>query len=275
MVDRSRCSSPSASPSLFSAGQRRPSTASPGRRRNIAVALAAHVDRGQHPAAGADAPGGAGLRRRARCFWWRWRSSARCATARAAGSNLGFTRIQPSEIMKIAVPLMLAWYFHQHEAALKLRDYAVAAVLLALPVGLDRRQPDLGTALLIFAAGFFVIFLAGLCGRLIAGLWRGWAGEPALPLVDAARLPAQAGAHPARSRRRTRWARATTSSSPRSPSDRGACSARGGCTAPRRSWTSCPSAPPISSSRCSARSSGCLATRADRLLYGLIDRRAG
>ena len=84
--------------------------------------------------------------------------------------NLGFTTIQPSEIMKIAVPLMLAWYFQRHEEGLKLRDYAVAAILLALPVGLIVRQPDLGTALLIFASGFFVIFLAGLSWKIIASL---------------------------------------------------------------------------------------------------------
>jgi rod shape determining protein RodA len=84
--------------------------------------------------------------------------------------NIGFTTIQPSEIMKIAVPLMLAWYFHRHQEGLRLRDYAVAAILLALPVGLVARQPDLGTALLVFASGFFVIFLAGLSWRIIAAL---------------------------------------------------------------------------------------------------------
>jgi rod shape determining protein RodA len=85
--------------------------------------------------------------------------------------NLGFTTIQPSEIMKIAVPLVLAWYFHRHQEGLRLRDYAVAAILLALPVGLVVRQPDLGTALLVFASGFFVIFLAGLSWKVIAALF--------------------------------------------------------------------------------------------------------
>ena len=61
--------------------------------------------------------------------------------------NLGFMRIQPSELMKIAVPLMLAWYFQRHEAMLRLRDYRTrAALLLPLPVALIARQPDLGTA---------------------------------------------------------------------------------------------------------------------------------
>jgi rod shape determining protein RodA len=85
--------------------------------------------------------------------------------------NLGFATIQPSEVMKIAVPLALAWYFHLHEEGLRLRDYAVAAILLALPVGLVVRQPDLGTALLIFASGFFVIFLAGLSWKILVTLF--------------------------------------------------------------------------------------------------------
>ena len=81
--------------------------------------------------------------------------------------NLGVTTIQPSEIMKIAVPLALAWYFHRREEGLRVRDYAMAALILALPVGLIVRQPDLGTALLVFASGFFVIFLAGLSWKII------------------------------------------------------------------------------------------------------------
>ena len=84
--------------------------------------------------------------------------------------NVGVTRIQPSEIMKIAVPLMLAWYFHRHEASLRIGDYLFAAVLLLVPVGLIARQPDLGTAVLIFASGAYVLFLAGLSWRIIGGL---------------------------------------------------------------------------------------------------------
>jgi len=84
--------------------------------------------------------------------------------------SLGITTIQPSEVMKIAVPLVLAWYFHRREEGLRLRDFAIAAVLLAIPVGLIARQPDLGTALLIFASGFFVIFLAGLSWKVLASL---------------------------------------------------------------------------------------------------------
>jgi len=95
--------------------------------------------------------------------------------------SLGVTTIQPSEIMKIAVPLMLAWYFHRQEQGVRMRDFAVAAILLALPVALIVRHPDLGTALLIFASGFFVIFLAGLSWKVILGL--GAAGLGSLPFL--------------------------------------------------------------------------------------------
>ena len=84
--------------------------------------------------------------------------------------SLGFTRIQPSEIMKIAMPLMLAWYFHKFEATLKLRHYFGATLLLLLPFLIIAKQPDLGTALLVGAAGFYVIFLAGLPWKIIVGL---------------------------------------------------------------------------------------------------------
>lgn len=75
--------------------------------------------------------------------------------------NIGVV-IQPSEIMKIAMPLMLAWYFQKREGIQKTWDYAVAGIILAIPVFLIARQPDLGTALLVFAAGLYVIILAGL-----------------------------------------------------------------------------------------------------------------
>ena len=74
--------------------------------------------------------------------------------------NLGFMRFQPSEMMKIAMPMMLAWFFHRSAGATRLRDFALAGVLLAVPVALIARQPDLGTALLVAAAGFFVIFFS-------------------------------------------------------------------------------------------------------------------
>ena len=80
--------------------------------------------------------------------------------------NVGIV-IQPSEILKIAMPLMLAWWFQKREGRLKPLDFAVAGVLLAIPVGLIVKQPDLGTALLILAAGLAVIFFAGLPWKLI------------------------------------------------------------------------------------------------------------
>ncbi len=95
--------------------------------------------------------------------------------------NLGFMRIQPSELMKIAVPLMLAWFFQKHEAMLRLRDYAVAALLLLAPVALIAKQPDLGTAILVLAAGFYVIFFAGLPWKIIVGLLA--AGLAAAPVA--------------------------------------------------------------------------------------------
>ena len=84
--------------------------------------------------------------------------------------NLGFMRVQPSELMKIAMPMMLAWYFQKRETYLRLRDYAIATLMLLLPVGLIVKQPDLGTAILVFAVGFYVIFLAGLSWKVIIGL---------------------------------------------------------------------------------------------------------
>ena len=95
--------------------------------------------------------------------------------------DIGVTRIQPSEVLKIAMPLMLAWYFHRYEGIAKWRHYLIAIVLLAVPVVLIARQPDLGTSLLVFAAGAYVIFLAGLSWKVIAGALVG--GVAALPLL--------------------------------------------------------------------------------------------
>ena len=75
--------------------------------------------------------------------------------------------IQPSEILKIATPLVLAWWFQRREGSLRVPDFLVAGALLLVPVLLVMKQPDLGTALLILAAGFYVIFFAGLSWRLI------------------------------------------------------------------------------------------------------------
>jgi rod shape determining protein RodA len=80
--------------------------------------------------------------------------------------NVGVV-IQPSEILKIAMPLMLAWWFQKREGQLRPLDFIVAALLLAIPVGLIMKQPDLGTSLLVLAAGLSVIFFAGLPWKLI------------------------------------------------------------------------------------------------------------
>lgn len=81
--------------------------------------------------------------------------------------NLGFIRIQPSEMLKIAVPLMLAWYFHKRESSLRFYDFFAAGALLIVPFVLIVKQPDLGTALLVFGAGFCVIYFAGLSFKLL------------------------------------------------------------------------------------------------------------
>jgi len=116
--------------------------------------------------------------------------------------SFGFGSVQPSELMKIAMPMMLAWYFHRHETALRLRDYVVAILLLAIPVALIARQPDLGTAVLVTAAGFFVIFLAGLSWRVIIGgmplLWsilHDYQRKRILTLLDPTQDPLGAGYH--------------------------------------------------------------------------------
>lgn len=76
--------------------------------------------------------------------------------------DLGIARIQPSEMMKIAVPLVLAWYFHKYQSGPRIIGFLIGSALLAIPFVLIVLQPDLGTALLVFAAGFCVIFFAGL-----------------------------------------------------------------------------------------------------------------
>lgn len=81
--------------------------------------------------------------------------------------DVGITTIQPSEIMKIAMPLMLAWWFGRREGALHAADFLVAGVLLALPLALILKQPDLGTALLVMFGGLYVIFFAGLSWSLV------------------------------------------------------------------------------------------------------------
>ncbi len=80
--------------------------------------------------------------------------------------HIGVT-IQPSEIMKIAMPLMLAWWFQRREGQLRVLDFVIAALLLLVPVAVIVKQPDLGTAILVLSAGLYVIFFAGLSWKLI------------------------------------------------------------------------------------------------------------
>ena len=96
------------------------------------------------------------------------------ATALLGVTKKGATRwldlgvvVQPSELLKIAMPLMLAWWFQRREGHLRVLDFVVALGLLAVPVGLIVKQPDLGTAILVLASGLFVIFFAGLSWKLI------------------------------------------------------------------------------------------------------------
>lgn len=83
--------------------------------------------------------------------------------------NVGMV-IQPSEIMKISMPLMLAWYFQKREGVIKWFDFVVALIILGIPVGLIAKQPDLGTGLLVLAAGLYVIYFAGLSWKIILPL---------------------------------------------------------------------------------------------------------
>ncbi|MDH5472507.1 MAG: rod shape-determining protein RodA [Gammaproteobacteria bacterium] len=95
--------------------------------------------------------------------------------------DLGFIRFQPSEMMKLATPMMLAWFLSDKPLPPTAKTLLVAAVLLLLPTLLIAKQPDLGTALLIFTAGFFVVFLGGLSWRLLIGL--GISGAALLPVL--------------------------------------------------------------------------------------------
>ena len=123
--------------------------------------------------------------------------------------NLGVARFQPSELMKIALPLMLAWYFQKFEGRIGWKDFVVAAILIVVPVYLIKRQPDLGTALLIAASGFYVLYLAGLSWKVIVGLtalgaatgplfWQhlhDYQRERILTFIDPTRDPLGAGYH--------------------------------------------------------------------------------
>ena len=94
--------------------------------------------------------------------------------------NLGI-RIQPSEIMKIALPMMVAWYLQRNSGNLRWHHYLTATVIVMVPVFLILKQPDLGTATLIMASGLFVVFFAGLPWKVILAALA--AAVAALPLM--------------------------------------------------------------------------------------------
>ena len=122
--------------------------------------------------------------------------------------NLGFA-FQPSELLKLALPLMLAWYFQRNEAVLRAKHFLVGAAMLVVPLALILRQPDLGTALMIGASGFYLLFFAGLPWKVIlAGASLGAASLPVvwnlmhdyqqqrvLTLLDPSSDPLGAGYH--------------------------------------------------------------------------------
>ncbi|WP_024327160.1 rod shape-determining protein RodA [Thioalkalivibrio sp. AKL19] len=95
--------------------------------------------------------------------------------------DLGFMRFQPSEIMKLAVPMMVAWYLSLRSGRPRFRDLVVTAALILVPVYLIMQQPDLGTSMLVGAAGFLVVFLAGLGWRWFLGL--GVVAAAAIPVL--------------------------------------------------------------------------------------------
>ena len=84
--------------------------------------------------------------------------------------DLGFVRFQPSEMMKLAVPMMVAWYLSDKRLPPGNFRLLIAGAVIVLPVLLIAVQPDLGTSLLIASAGFFALFLAGLSWKLLGGL---------------------------------------------------------------------------------------------------------
>lgn len=82
----------------------------------------------------------------------------------------GVTSVQPSEFLKLAMPMMAAWYLSARPQPLSMKDVGISLTLILLPVALIAEQPDLGTAILVFSSGFFVIFLGGLPWRFMAAM---------------------------------------------------------------------------------------------------------
>ena len=96
--------------------------------------------------------------------------------------DIGFMRFQPSEIMKLAVPMMCAWYMHERPLPPTFKDLIVMGIMIAIPTAMIAKQPDLGTALLIASSGLIVMLLAGMQLRIIlisipllaASAWGAW-----------------------------------------------------------------------------------------------------
>ena len=85
--------------------------------------------------------------------------------------NFGFFRFQPSEVMKLALPMMLAWFVAQHDLPPRPLKLVLSAIIMIIPVALIIKQPDLGTSILVASAGIFVLFLGGLSWKIIAGMF--------------------------------------------------------------------------------------------------------
>ena len=123
--------------------------------------------------------------------------------------NLGVMAFQPSELLKLALPLMLAWYFQRNEAVLRARHFMIGGVMLLVPFLLILRQPDLGTALMLGVSGFYLLFFAGLPWKVILGgavlgaaslpvawgLMHDYQQKRVLMLLDPASDPLGAGYH--------------------------------------------------------------------------------
>jgi rod shape determining protein RodA len=84
--------------------------------------------------------------------------------------SLGFVTIQPSELMKICVPMMIAWFMHERSLPPRFGHLLVMSIIIFVPALMIERQPDLGTAVLVIASGGLTIILAGLSFRIMAGL---------------------------------------------------------------------------------------------------------
>jgi rod shape determining protein RodA len=123
--------------------------------------------------------------------------------------GMGGLSFQPSEIMKLALPMMLAWYFARVPLPPNLRQLALAVLITLVPVALIAKQPDLGTAILVLGSGFAILFLAGMYWRILAGVaalaavaipyvWthlHGYQQKRILTLLDPASDPLGAGYH--------------------------------------------------------------------------------